>query len=103
MKEAAQMTRARMKAQTGNSVFHLSMVDTPNANVITVKDFRIQPHLTFMIDERTEDGEIPPIGDLLINRHQMSMDIRLLRLFTTSISPDQLAVVEKGVHRDCGD
>ena len=92
-----------MKAQTGNSVFHLSMVNTPNATVITAKDFRIQPHLTIMIDERTEDEEIPPIGDLLINRHHTSMDIKLLRLLTTSISPDQLAVVEKAVHRDCSD
>jgi len=67
-----------MKAQTGNSVSHLSMAITPNTNVVTTRNFRIQAHLTFVIDERTEDKEIPPIGDLLINRHQTSMDIRLL-------------------------
>jgi hypothetical protein len=54
-----------------------------------------------VIDERTEDKEIPPIRDLLINRHQTSVDIRLLQ--TMSISPDLLAMVEKGVHENCGD
>jgi hypothetical protein len=79
------------------------MANIPNANVVTAKHFRIQAHVTFVIDERTEDQEIPPIGDLLINRHQTSVDIRLLRQRTTSMSQDLLAVVEKGVHEDCGD
>jgi hypothetical protein len=42
------------------------------------EEFQNTGHLTFVIDERTEDEEIPPIWDLLINRHQSSMDIRLI-------------------------
>jgi hypothetical protein len=97
------MMRANTKPHTGSSVSHASIVITPNANVITEKGFRTQGHLGLMIDARTEDGEIPPIGDLLVNRHQTSMDIRLIREQATRLSPDLLAVVQKSVHNESGD
>jgi hypothetical protein len=56
-----------------------------------------------VIDARTEDGEIPPIGDILVNCQDTSVDIRLFRERTTSLSPDMLAVVEKGAHEDGSD
>jgi hypothetical protein len=72
------MIRANTKAHTGSSVSHTSIVMTANANVITEKGIRTQGHLRLMIDPRTEDGEIPPIGDVLVNGHQTSVDIGLL-------------------------
>jgi hypothetical protein len=73
-----QMMRANTKAHTGSSVFHTSIVMTLNANIITEKGVRIQAHLRLMIDARTEDGEIPPIGDFLVYGHQTSVDIGLI-------------------------
>jgi hypothetical protein len=72
------MIRANMKAHTGSSVSQTSIAITPNANVITEKGVKTHAHSTLMIDARTEDDEIPQIGDLLVNRHQTSVDIRLI-------------------------
>jgi hypothetical protein len=44
-------------------------------------------------DAHTEYGEIPPIRNLLVNRHEASMDVRLLSKGMVSINPDFLAVV----------
>jgi hypothetical protein len=99
----APMMRANTKAHTGSSVSHTSIVMTPNANVITEKGVRTQAHLALMIDARTEDGEIPPIGDLLVNGHQTSVDIRLIRERAARLSPDKLAVVQKRVHNESDD
>jgi hypothetical protein len=87
------MIRAVTKAHTGSSVSHTSIAITPNANVITEKAVKIQAHSTLMIYARTEDGEIPQIGDLLVNRHQTSVYIRLIRERPARLSPDLLAMV----------
>jgi hypothetical protein len=41
--------------------------------------------------------------DLLVNGHEVSMDIGLLSEVAASISPDPLAVVQKSVHKEGGD
>jgi hypothetical protein len=87
------MIRENMKAHTGSSVSHISIAMIPNANVITEKGVKTHAHSTLMIDARTEDGEIPPIGDLLVNRHQTSVYIRLIRERPARLSPNLLAVV----------
>jgi hypothetical protein len=72
------MRRASTKAHTGNCVVHTSMAMIPNKNMVTAKDVSIQTCLTSTIDLLTEDGEIPPVWDLLVHGHETSMDIRLL-------------------------
>jgi hypothetical protein len=94
------MMRANTKPHTGSSVSHTSIAITPNANVITGRGIRTQVHLRLMIDVHTEDDEIPPIGDLLVNGHQTSMDIRLLRERAARLTPDMLALVQKSVHNE---
>jgi hypothetical protein len=54
-------------------------------------------------DAHTEYGEIPPIGNLLVNRHEASMDVRLLSEGTVSINPDLLAIVQKCVCEEGSD
>jgi hypothetical protein len=51
----------------------------------------------------TEYREIPPIRNLLVNRHEASMDIRLLSEVVVSINPDSLAIVQKSVHEEGSD
>jgi hypothetical protein len=41
--------------------------------------------------------------DLLVNRHETSMDIGLLSEAALSISPDPLAIVQKSVHEEGSD
>jgi hypothetical protein len=98
-----QMMKENTNAQTESSLSHTSIAITPSTNVITAKYVRIRARLAFVSDARTEDAEIPPIGDILVSCHETSVDIRLFRERTSSLSPDMLAVVEKGVHDDGGD
>ena len=47
--------------------------------------------------QRTEYGQIPPIGDLLVPGHETSMDIRLFREWTTGVIPNLFAVIKECV------
>jgi hypothetical protein len=90
-------------------VSHTSMTMAPNTNAITVEDVEDVitqawgPSWGLVSDGLTEYGEIPPIGDLLVNGHETSMDIGLLSEVAVSINPDPLAVVQKSMHEEGGD
>jgi len=73
------------------------MATTPNTNMVTAKDISTCFTQVSLSDRRTKDGNVPPIGDLLVYRHKASMDIRLLGERATSLSPDLLTVVEEDV------
>src|SRR5438270_1140610 len=91
------MTRARMNHWTGNWVCQPSMTAIPKANMVTRRGIKIK-HQKSGIREKgvapTEDGSIPPLGDLRVTRHETSVDIRLFAHCTARLSPDLLAEVK---------
>jgi hypothetical protein len=78
------------------------MVMTPNTNVITVKDITIHACLASAIAARTKSQQIPPTGNLLVNRHETGVDVRLIPERAMTLNPDRLAVVQKGVQDESG-
>ena len=77
------MISAKTNAQTGNSVFQISMEITPNANMITCnKKERINQPRSFhpikcISETLTKYAEIPPLRDRLVNAHQPRMNVGL--------------------------
>lgn len=101
--EDSPMVRARTKAQRGNSVFQTSMAVTPNPNMTTAKAVSICACRVSLSDRHTEDNEVPPIGDLLVNGHKASVDVRSLAERAKCLGPDLLSVVDYGMRKGSGD
>jgi hypothetical protein len=80
------------------------MATTPNTNmvtaniIITLSRFEIE-----IFGAQTKYNQIPPIGNLLVYRHESSMDIRLFREGPTSLNPDLFAIIKEGVGKDSRD
>jgi hypothetical protein len=73
--------------------------------MVTAKAVSTCTRRVSLSNRRTEEREVPPIGDFLVNGHEASVDIRLLSERATSLIPDLLSVVDEGVcegSSDCG-
>jgi hypothetical protein len=53
------------------------MTTTPNTNMVTENIIITLSRFAIQFRAQTKYGQIPPIGNLLVYRHESSMDIRL--------------------------
>ncbi len=54
------------------------MATTPNTNMDTANNVSNRYTHISLSNGRTEDGNVPPVGHLLVYGHEASVDIRLL-------------------------